>query len=82
MQNPLNDDDRLIPDPDVAKRYGRALMTLWRWDHDPSIGFPPPYRIDGRKYRRESELLAWERGLKMRQAIDAQTSEVVVEESA
>ena len=37
--DPLN--DRLIPDPQVRQRYGVTDMTLWRWDHTPSLGFPP-----------------------------------------
>ena len=36
--DPLN--DRLIPDPQVRQRYGVTDMTLWRWDHTPSLGFP------------------------------------------
>jgi predicted DNA-binding transcriptional regulator AlpA len=54
-------DDRLIPDPLVAKRYGVSPMTIWRWDHDPELNFPKPHRIKKRKYRRQSELVEWER---------------------
>jgi predicted DNA-binding transcriptional regulator AlpA len=56
--DPLN--DRLIPDPQVRQRYGVTDMTLWRWDHTPSLGFPQPIRINKRKFRRLSELLRWE----------------------
>jgi predicted DNA-binding transcriptional regulator AlpA len=55
------DDDRLIPDAKLRERYGVSDMTIWRWDHDPALGFPAPIRIKGRKYRRLSELLLWER---------------------
>jgi predicted DNA-binding transcriptional regulator AlpA len=51
---------RLIPDPDVLKRYGISAMTLWRWDQDASLGFPKPIRIRGRKYRDERELDAFD----------------------
>jgi predicted DNA-binding transcriptional regulator AlpA len=55
------DDDLLIPDPEVRRRYGGiSEMTLWRWDRDPTLGFPKPVRIRNRKYRRLSELRAWE----------------------
>jgi len=54
-------DDRLIPEPRVRARYGVSDMTLWRWDHNPALNFPAPIRINGRKYRRLSELVAWER---------------------
>lgn len=51
-----------IPDTDVCKRYGITPMTLWRWDHDPDMGFPKPIRLGKRrKYRVLSELEAWER---------------------
>ena len=36
-------------------------MTLWRWLHDPELGFPKPFRINGRRFWKEPELTAWER---------------------
>jgi predicted DNA-binding transcriptional regulator AlpA len=51
---------RLIPDSKVCQRYGVVAFTIWRWDHDPALGFPPPVRINGRKYRVESELDAFD----------------------
>jgi hypothetical protein len=51
---------RLIPDPLVAKRYGVCLRTLWRWDRAEELGFPKAIRINGRKYRREEELDAFD----------------------
>ena len=53
---------RLLPDPVVCRRYEVTAMTIWRWDHDPELGFPKPIRIKRRKYRYESELEAFERG--------------------
>ena len=50
-----------LPDTAVANRYGVSSMTLWRWDHDQSLNFPKPIKINGRKYRDEAELAAWER---------------------
>jgi predicted DNA-binding transcriptional regulator AlpA len=52
---------RLLPDAKVRDRYGVSGMTIWRWDRDPDLGFPAPIRINGRKYRDEAELIAWER---------------------
>ena len=52
---------RYLPDPKVCQRYDVTPMTLWRWDNDPTIGFPKPIRINKRKYRDESDLEAWER---------------------
>ncbi len=55
------DDDRLIPDPKVCERYDISDMTLYRWDRDPDLNFPPPIRINRRKYRKLSALMKWER---------------------
>jgi hypothetical protein len=43
--------DTLVPDPQVAKEFNVTLMTLWRWTHDPRLGFPPPVKIQNRNYR-------------------------------
>jgi hypothetical protein len=53
--------DDLIPDPKVAQRYAVSTRTLPRWDARPDLGFPAPIVICGRKYRRRSELEAFER---------------------
>lgn len=52
--------DQLLPDPHVCRRYGVSAMTLWRWDRHATLGFPPPIWINGRKYRRVSDLLAFD----------------------
>ena len=57
----VEDVDVLLPDPKVQKRYGVSAMTIHRWDHDPTLGFPPPVRIKKRKYRRLSQLIEFER---------------------
>jgi predicted DNA-binding transcriptional regulator AlpA len=51
---------RLLPDPQVCQRYGVTPMTLWRWDRDPTLGFPKPIYIRNRKYRDERELDAFD----------------------
>jgi hypothetical protein len=51
---------KLIPDAQVAKRYGVTLMTIWRWDQDPELNFPGPVRIRKRKYRDAEELDAFD----------------------
>jgi hypothetical protein len=53
--------DELLPDPLVAKRYNVSTRTLPRWDGNPALGFPPPIRINQRKYRRVRDLEQWER---------------------
>ena len=46
----------------VRKRYGGVSdMALWRWLHDVSLGFPKPLRIQGRRFWRLTDLVAWER---------------------
>jgi DNA-binding transcriptional MerR regulator len=51
----------LLPDPEVARRYGVNPRTLFRWDDQPALNFPRPIRINNRKYRRLHELESWER---------------------
>jgi predicted DNA-binding transcriptional regulator AlpA len=53
------ENQKLIPDPQVARELGRSLRTLARWDEDPKLNFPKPVPIKGRKYRRADELAAW-----------------------
>jgi predicted DNA-binding transcriptional regulator AlpA len=43
--------DKLVPDPVVMKEFGIIPMTLWRWDQDARIGFPPKIKIGPRNYR-------------------------------
>jgi hypothetical protein len=57
----MHDDDNLLPDSKVRRRYGVCSRTLARWDQNPSLGFPAPTVINNRKYRRLAELQAWER---------------------
>lgn len=45
----------------VARWYGISAMALWRWQHDPQLGFPAPTQIRSRNYWRVSDLRAWER---------------------
>jgi hypothetical protein len=54
------EEDVFLPDPQAQKRYGVTPMTFRRWDNDPKLGFPGPYIISGRKYRKLSELREFE----------------------
>jgi hypothetical protein len=55
-------ESELIPDAVVARqRYGVHPITLTRWDRSAELGFPSPVEINGRFYRRRSELERWER---------------------
>jgi hypothetical protein len=52
--------DDLVPDPRVAQEMGGVrLITLWRWTNHPTLGFPPAIKINGRNYRKRSELEAF-----------------------
>jgi hypothetical protein len=53
----------LVPDPQVCREFQITSMTLWRWDHDPNLEFPPPIRIRKRKFRRRSALEIFKRQL-------------------
>ena len=46
----------------VRARYGNVSdMSLYRWVRNPSLGFPSPININGRRYWRIADLQAWER---------------------
>jgi hypothetical protein len=38
-------------DAAVAAFFGVHIKTLPRWDARPDLGFPPPIRVNGRRYR-------------------------------
>jgi hypothetical protein len=50
-----------LPDPKVAIRYGVVVRTLERWDQNPELGFPKPFRINRRRYRDVDQLDEWDR---------------------
>ena len=41
----------LVPDPQVWREFNVSSMTLARWTADPTLGFPPPMKINGRNFR-------------------------------
>jgi len=51
----------LLSDRQVAERYDVVVRTLERWDRQPDLGFPPPVRINGRRYRSVLALEQWDR---------------------
>jgi len=52
---------RFLTGPQTCRRYGLSSMGLWRWLKDGELGFPPPAMIvNGRRFWREQDLLAWE----------------------
>ncbi len=44
----------------VCARYGVSAMSLWRWLHDETLGFPHPLRINKRRFWKLTELEMWE----------------------
>jgi hypothetical protein len=50
-----------LPTRLVAERYKVSDRTVARWERDPRLNFPKPLIINGRKYRDEAELDAWDR---------------------
>jgi predicted DNA-binding transcriptional regulator AlpA len=39
-----------IPGPKLRAKLGISAVTLWRWRHDETSGFPTPKVINGRLY--------------------------------
>ena len=51
-QSPSKEHDELVPDKQVRKECGGVCrMTVFRWERDPELQFPPPIKINDRKYR-------------------------------
>ena len=59
----VSDDEVGVPDPQVCREFGVTAMTLWRWDHDIELNFPPPIRIRRRKFRYRRALEDFKRQL-------------------
>src|SRR5215213_7972081 len=60
---PSNDpNDPLVSAKRVCDHFfgGISDMTLWRWLQDEELGFPRPLVINGRRYWRENEIVAWQ----------------------
>ena len=53
--------EKFLTSQQVRTRYGdKSDMTLYRWVRNPTLGFPQPVVINGRRFWRLSELQAWE----------------------
>jgi predicted DNA-binding transcriptional regulator AlpA len=48
-----------IPGPKLRAKLGISAVTLWRWRHDPTSGFPAPKVIKGRLYFPLGAVEAW-----------------------
>jgi predicted DNA-binding transcriptional regulator AlpA len=58
----MKDEDVYLTAAQVRSRYGgMSDMCLWRWLRDERLNFPRPLIINGRRYWRLRELIAWER---------------------
>jgi hypothetical protein len=49
------------PDSEIARHFGIHPKSLRRWDERPELGFPPPIRVNGRKYREWNAIREFER---------------------
>jgi predicted DNA-binding transcriptional regulator AlpA len=55
------EDGGFLPARRVWQRYGVTSMTLYRWLHDETMGFPAPVYFGRFRYWRAADLEAWER---------------------
>jgi predicted DNA-binding transcriptional regulator AlpA len=49
-QSAKSDASDLIPGPKLRAKLGISPVTLWRWRHDETSGFPAAKLINGRLY--------------------------------
>jgi hypothetical protein len=54
---------QLVPDATVRAEFGVSSMTIFRWDADPTLGFPRAVVIRNKKYRFRDELEAFKANL-------------------
>ena len=47
--------------PQVRDRYQVTYVTIWRWMHDPKMGFPKPLKFNKRNRFALDEIEAFER---------------------
>jgi hypothetical protein len=52
----------LITGPKLRRMLDVSSVTLWRWRHDDSMGFPAAKRINRRLYFTWHEIVAWIEG--------------------
>jgi predicted DNA-binding transcriptional regulator AlpA len=55
----LDQPDRLITNPAVARLFCVAPRTIFNWVVRPELNFPRPLIIGARRYFSESAILAW-----------------------
>lgn len=60
MVPPRRDAGRHLDTADVIERFSISRKTLYAWLKDETLQFPQPFRINGRNYFRESEIVAFE----------------------
>lgn len=52
--------DKFLSSRELQQFVGNvSAMSIWRWENDPSCGFPAPRRIGRRKFWRRSEIESW-----------------------
>lgn len=51
--------DRVLFKTDLARRYGKARETIWRWERDGKLP-PPDVRVAGRNGWREATIRTYE----------------------
>lgn len=59
-KNPASASASFLPARHVRERYHISDMTLWRWLHDESMGFPKPVYLGRYRYWRVADIEAWE----------------------
>ena len=59
-----------VTDSKICEEFHITKMTLWRWDRNPAIGFPPPVYINARKFRSRRQIEQFKENL-VRRAIAA-----------
>ena len=63
LYNSNDSGDVLISAKECRRRMGNiSAMTIWRWAHNPEMGFPLPKIINRRRYWLLGDIQEWVKG--------------------
>jgi hypothetical protein len=51
--------DEWVPDTQLRRELNTTAMSLWRWTHDPAMGFPQVIKLGRRNFRSRAAIEAW-----------------------
>jgi hypothetical protein len=76
-----NPNETFLSPSQQARRWSVSKRSVERWGEDQRLSLPPEIEINGRRYRKLSELEAWERARAVTAAMKQTTPKHGTEET-